>query len=94
MKWCLFAGVLFLIAIGWCVAEPLSPWAHLAAIVCGMATVAAVLTLTRGSVRLLAAAVIFVALVVAWTFRYEEYNGVDHRNRITGSWCPAVSSCW
>jgi hypothetical protein len=94
MKRRLFAGVLFLIAIGWCVAEPLSPWAHLVAIVCGMATIAAVLTSTRGLLRLLPAAVIFAVLVVAWTFRYEEYNGVDHRNRITGTWCAAARSCW
>jgi hypothetical protein len=87
-------GALLLMAIGWCVTEPLSPWAHLAAIVCGMATIAAVLTSTRGLPRLLAAAFILVILVFVWIFRYEEYNGIDHRNRITGMWCAAASSCW
>jgi hypothetical protein len=94
MKRRLFAGVLFVIAIGWCVAEPLSRGAHLVAIVCGMATIAAVLTSSRGLLRFFATAIMFVVLVVAWTFRYEEYNGVDHRNRITGSWCAAARGCW
>jgi len=90
----LFVGFLSLIAIGWCVAEPYSHWARLASIVLSIATIVTVLTVTRGQVRLLAATVIFVALVFAWIFRYEDYHGVDHRNRITGAWCAAASSCW
>jgi Flp pilus assembly protein TadB len=90
----LVAGASLLVAFGWRLADPSSPWARLATIVCGMATIAAVLTSARGSVKLLAAAVILVALVFVWIFRYEEYNGVDHRNRITGTWCAAASSCW
>lgn len=94
MRKSISVGFLSLIAIGWCLAEPHSDWARLAAIVLSMATIVTVLTSTRGHVRLLAATVIFVALVFVWIFRYAEYNHIDHRNRITGAWCAAASSCW
>lgn len=46
--------------------------------------------------KLLAAAVVFAAVLMGWLFKYETYGPYDamHRNRITGATCPVQMSCW
>jgi hypothetical protein len=46
--------------------------------------------------RKVVAALVLVAIVVAWMFRFETfgYQGLMHRNRITGAICAIDRECW
>jgi hypothetical protein len=44
--------------------------------------------------RMIAIAIVFAVVAGAWLFRYETVNQYLHRNRLTGSVCLHVESCW
>ena len=45
--------------------------------------------------RKVVAALVLVAIVVIWMFRFETVNnGFSHRNRITGAVCSIDRECW
>jgi hypothetical protein len=46
--------------------------------------------------RKVAVALVLVAIVVIWMFRFETfgYQGLMHRNRITGAICAIDRECW
>jgi hypothetical protein len=49
----------------------------------------------RDGQKLLAAAIVFAVVVLAWMFRYAEVEGgVYHQNRLTGAICHRALSCW
>jgi hypothetical protein len=43
---------------------------------------------------LLAAAIVFAALLGAWMFRYDNYASGVHKNRFTGAVCFIADECW
>lgn len=44
--------------------------------------------------KVLAAAIVFGVVVLAWLFRYEQLNTFYHKNRLTGAICRSENSCW
>ena len=46
--------------------------------------------------RKVVVAVVLVAIAVIWMFRFESfgYQGLMHRNRITGAICAIDRECW
>jgi hypothetical protein len=44
--------------------------------------------------RKVVVALVLVAIVVIWMFRFETLNSFVHRNRITGAVCSINKECW
>lgn len=44
--------------------------------------------------RALAAVILVAAVVGAWMFRFETFNVILHRNRVTGAICHISQECW